>query len=89
MKLTKNMRLNYTRHDESEKQRVAEFVEWSLMDKNTSLEGDELIKIPSDILLKKGNDSKNCGKHIYQFAGEVSTAGILRREREQYIPFTR
>ena len=52
---------------------------------NTSSEGEELIKIPSDILLKKGNDSKNCGKHIYQFAGEVSTAGIVRRESNIFL----
>ncbi|XP_040248155.1 uncharacterized protein [Aegilops tauschii subsp. strangulata] len=85
LKLTKNMRLNCTTHDESEKQRVAEFAEWILNigdGTNTSSEGEELIKIPSDILLKKGNDPKknNCGKHISKFAGEVSSARILRRK---------
>ena len=30
MKLTKSMRLNYTTHDESEKQRVGKFTKWIL-----------------------------------------------------------
>lgn len=61
MKLIKNMQLSCTTNDELEKQKVAEFAEWILNIgdvKNTSSEGEELIKIQNDILLKKGNDTK-------------------------------
>jgi ATP-dependent DNA helicase PIF1 len=52
LKLTKDMRLNGM----TEKQKVAEFAEWIPNvgnGKTTSAEGGKLIKIPSEILLKK------------------------------------
>jgi ATP-dependent DNA helicase PIF1 len=83
--LTKNMRLNSITDDVTEKQKVAEFAEWILdigNGKNTSAEGDQLIKMPSEILLKKGNDPKkgNCRKHISKFEGDVPRTGIFRRK---------
>jgi hypothetical protein len=50
------MRLDSMTGDVTEKQRVAQFVDWILNinnGTNTSAESEELIKIPSDILLKK------------------------------------
>jgi hypothetical protein len=44
-----------------EKKRIAQFADWIFnIDKGTttSSEGEDWIKIPSDILLKKGNDPK-------------------------------
>jgi ATP-dependent DNA helicase PIF1 len=47
--------------NETEKRQVSEFADWILNIGNgttTSPEGDEWIKVPTDILLKKGNYSK-------------------------------
>ena len=61
LELKKNMRLTCFTDNETEKRHIAEFADWILNignGTNTSSEGEEWIKIPNDILLKKGNDPK-------------------------------
>jgi ATP-dependent DNA helicase PIF1 len=85
MKLTYNMRINSMTDDIIEKQRAAESADWifNIGDgNNKSAEREEMIKIPSGILLEKGNAPKkaNCGKHLHKFEGEVPVMRILRRK---------
>ncbi|KAM0832093.1 hypothetical protein ACQ4PT_065114 [Festuca glaucescens] len=61
LKLTENMRLTSMTDSEREKRQVKDFANWILNIGNgttTSPEGEECIKIPSDILLNKGSDPK-------------------------------
>nr|ABA95557.1 AT hook motif-containing protein, putative [Oryza sativa Japonica Group] len=61
IKLTENMRLSCMSNEPLEKQKVAEFAKWILHigdGASASDEGEEWVKIPSDILLQKGQDPK-------------------------------
>jgi hypothetical protein len=90
LKLTKNMRLNSITDDVTEKQKVAEFAEWILdigNGKNTSAEGDQLIKMPSEILLKKGNDPKKViVESIYPNLREMCCEREFLEERTTLCP---
>jgi len=60
-KLTKNMRLSCLSNNCIEQQKVEEFARWILDigdGKMSADDGEELIKIPSDILLQKGVDPR-------------------------------
>jgi len=60
-KLTKNMRLSCLSNNCIEQQKVEEFARWILDigdGKMSADDGEELIKIPSDILLQKGDDPR-------------------------------
>ena len=54
------------------------------MEKNTTSEGEEMIKIPSAILLKKGNNNKNV-ESISKFAGEVLSQAIFLRRKNNIM----
>nr|AAK54292.1 putative helicase [Oryza sativa Japonica Group] len=59
--LTKNMRLNYVSKDQTEHQKSAEFAEWILQIGNgdtISLDEKGWVRMPSDLLLQKGDDPK-------------------------------
>ncbi|XP_062189934.1 uncharacterized protein LOC133892964 [Phragmites australis] len=61
LKLTQNMRLSCISNNMIEQQHVAEFAEWILNigdGKTASDDGEEFIKIPCDLLLNKGDDSR-------------------------------
>jgi hypothetical protein len=60
-KLKQNMRSSYISNDIEEKKRLQDFVEWILDigdGKTSSDDGDEVIQIPDDILLEKGDDPR-------------------------------
>jgi len=60
-KLTKNMRLSCLSSNRIEQQKVEEFAQWILDigdGKMSSNDGEEMIKIPSDLLLLKGDDPR-------------------------------
>lgn len=66
-------------HQQAVTNNTHEFAQWILNisdGTNTSSKGEELIKIATDILLKKGD----CGEHISKFVGNVLPAGFLRRK---------
>jgi hypothetical protein len=60
-KLTQNMRLNCLIDNQNEQKKMKKFAEWILNigdGETTTDDGDELIQIPNDLLLQKGEDAK-------------------------------
>jgi hypothetical protein len=60
-KLTQNMRLSSRTDSKVEHQRVHEFAKWILNigdGKTITDDGDELIQIPKDLMLQKGDDPR-------------------------------
>jgi ATP-dependent DNA helicase PIF1 len=55
------MRLSCMVDNQSEREKMKDFTEWILNigdGKKASDDGDEMIQIPDDLLLHKGNDTK-------------------------------
>ena len=56
-----------------------------MIEKNATLEGEEMIKIPSGILIKKGNDKKTIVEIISKFVGEVVSQAIFLRRKSNIM----
>jgi ATP-dependent DNA helicase PIF1 len=73
-KLTQNMWLNCISNDIEEKKQLRDFVKWILNigGGKRSDDGDELIQIPKDLLLKRGWPYGNYNKqHISRFVEQL------------------
>jgi ATP-dependent DNA helicase PIF1 len=65
-KLTQNMHLSCMTDNQNEQQKIKEFVEWILNigdGETTTDDAYELIQVPDDLLLQKGDDAKDTIVH--------------------------